>query len=96
MPAARDGQPVGAHRAWLVQARRSRLAFLAFHSFPARNASLPLLSTLAPVAFLSSGSRETIQSWLPWLSGPALLSFGSWKPNKAQWARWPRQAAENR
>lgn len=60
MPAARHGQPIGAHRTWLVQAWRSRLALLALHSFSARDASLPLLSTLTPVAFLSSGSRETI------------------------------------
>lgn len=60
MPAARHGQPISAHRAGLVQAWGSRLTLLALHSFPAGDASLPLLSTLAPVAFLSSGSRETI------------------------------------
>lgn len=60
MPAARHGQPIGAHRTWLVQAWRSWLALLALHSFPAGDTSLPLLSALAPVTFLSSGSRETI------------------------------------
>lgn len=90
MPAARHGQPVGAHRTRLVQAWGSWLALLAFHSFPTGDAALPLLSTLALVAFLSSGSRETIESWLP---GPALLSFGSWQPNEAWRASRPRQAA---
>lgn len=89
MPAARHRQPVRAHRAWLVKARWAWLSLLALHSFPARNSSLSLLSTFASVALLSPGSRETIKSWLP---GSALLSFGSWQPNKARWADWTRQA----
>lgn len=89
MPAARHGQPVRAHGAGLVKAWGARLSLLTFHSFPARNPSLPLLSTFTPVALFSPGSREAIESWL---SRSALLSFGSWQPNKARWANWSRQA----
>lgn len=88
MPATRHRQPVGAHRAWLVKAWWAWLSLLAFHSFPTRNSSLPLLSSFTSVAFLSPGSRETVESWF---SGSALLSFGSWQPNKAWWANWSRQ-----
>lgn len=90
MPAAGHGQPIGTHRTRLVQAWRSGFAFLALHSLPAGDPTLPLLSTLAPVTFFSSGSREAIQSWLP---GSALLSFGSRQPNQAWWANRSRQPA---
>lgn len=89
MPAARHGQPVRAHGAWLVKAWWAWLSLLALDSFPARNPSFSLLSTFTPVTLFSPGSRETIKSWL---SGSALLSFGSWQPNKAWWANWSRQA----
>lgn len=89
MPATRHRQPIGAHRTWLVKAWWARLSLLALHAFPARNSSLPLLSTFTSVTLLSPGSREPIESWF---SRSALLSFGSWQPNKAWWANWSRQA----
>lgn len=89
MPAARNRQPILSHGTRLVQSWWPRLSLLALHSFPAGDTSLPLLSTLAAITFLSPGSREAIKSWLP---GSALLSFGSWQPNKARWTDWPRQA----
>lgn len=60
MPAARHGQPIGTHGTWLVQAWWSWFTLLALHPFSAWDTSIPLLPTLTAVAFLASGSRETI------------------------------------
>lgn len=60
LPAARHGQPVSTHGARLVQAWWSWFPLLALYSFPARDTSVPLLSTLTSVTFLSSGSWEAI------------------------------------
>lgn len=60
MPAARHRQPIGTHGTRLVQAWWSWLTLLTLHSFPARDSSLPLLSTLTPITFLSAGSGKAI------------------------------------